>query len=59
MTYTDKTDRVEKIKDLIKSGREDLHPQDHAEACREIEIFAGKEANRQQETNDEQGVPER
>ena len=52
----DKREKVDAIKEEIKSGRTDLHPVEHAEACREIEIFSGKEADRQEKTNDALGT---
>lgn len=57
--YSNKEDRLDVIKEAIKAGRTDLHPTDHAEACRELEIFCQKEADAQEASNDANGVPER
>lgn len=48
----DKRKHVDAIKEQIKEGRTDLPPTEHAEACREIQIFTGKEADRQDKAND-------
>lgn len=52
-------ERTDEIKELIIKGREDLHPTRHAEVCRELEIFCGKEADRQESVNDQTGVPDK
>lgn len=57
--FKDKRQRVEDIKEAIHRGRLDLHPQEHAEACRELEIYCQKEAARQESHNEVNGVPER
>lgn len=43
---------VDAIKETIREGREIIHPVEYAQACREIEIYCAREADRQEEDND-------
>ena len=56
--FADKARTVEAIKTDIRDAAKRLHPTHEAEALREVEAFAGKEAAAAEERNDRDGVPE-
>jgi len=57
MSDLDKAKNI--LREEIRQRTYGLHPEDRVKALRDVEKFAGEEATKQQEINEEKGVPER